>query len=464
VSKTRTTSAPQGSFLTPFLVFGGIVGLSVLFFFLLTLPTWLERGPRAPSGADGAVTVAAAVPKTLVNGEGKAVPKPRGAGPVKRAYFPDAASLLSEFGRLLADGRVEEGMQLAGEAGKSPGAGFLRHLLGGAGYRVAAEAERWRKTGSASGMSRHQLVLAPGEAGVPPLLEFPELDLRREGQAGWRIQGFRIGARLAAAGAERLRVRNVVLDGEALRMEADALGAASEFLSSLIGRDFRRARQLTSPGKVAHEKLAGLCIVFEEGGYRADTDHPVTVTAENGGRAWAITKVRPAEGGSESEIGIELQCQADGAWLVESVDFSRLLEAYVKATGAGTVFYAPIVRSPSGGESIVIYFEFDRSGLHPRAVQQLEIVAALLKSDPARKLRITGHADDVGADEYNYRLSHARAAAVRERLALLGVAASQIETIGFGATAPLDPNRLDDGGDNPVGRSRNRRTEIHLDF
>jgi len=464
VSKTRTTSAPQGSFLTPFLVFGGIVGLSVLFFFLLTLPTWLERRPRAPSGAGGVATVPAAVPKVPVNGEGRAVPGPRASKLVKQPYFPDAASLLGAFGRLLAEGRVEEGMQLAGEAGKSPAAGFLRHLLGGAGYRVAAEAERWRKTGSASGMSRHQLVLEPDEAGVPPLPEFPELDLQREGQTGWRIQGFRIGARLAEAGAGRLRVRNVVLDAEALRMAPDALGTASEFLSSLIGRDFRRARQLTSPGKVAHEKLAGLCIVFEEGGYRPDTDHPVTVTAANGGSAWAITKVRPAEGGTESEVGIELQRQADGAWLVESVDFSRLLASYVKATGAGSVFYAPIVRSPSGGESIVIYFAFDSSGLHPRAVQQLEIVAALLKSDPARKLRITGHADDVGADDYNYRLSHARAAAVRERLALLGVAASQIETIGFGATAPLDPNRLDDGGDNPVGRSRNRRTEIHLDF
>jgi OOP family OmpA-OmpF porin len=462
VSKTRTTSAPQGSFLTPFLVFGGIVGLSVLFFFLLTLPTWLGQRSRPPTGGGSAALVPAAVPKPAVS-SGKPAVAPRSGGDPK-AHFREASALLGEFGRLLAEDRVEEGMLLAGEAGKSPAAGFLRHLLGGAGYRVAAGEGRWRKTGSASGLSRYQLVLEPGEAGVPPLPGYPEIDLRREGREGWKIEAIRVGERLAAAGAGRLRNRNVVLDLESLRVEKDALGAASEFLSSLIGRDFRTARQLTNPGKVPHEKLAGLCIVFEEGGYTPDSDHPVTVTAENGGQAWAITKVRPADGGSESEIGMEMQRQADGSWRVESVDFSRLLDAYVKATAAGTVFYAPIVRSPSGGESIVIYFEFDRSVLHPRAVQQLKIVAELLKSDPARRLRLTGHADSLGADDYNYRLSHERAAAVRGQLALLGVAASQIETIGFGASAPLDPNRLDGGVDNPAGRSRNRRTEIHLDF
>ena len=101
---------------------------------------------------------------------------------------------------------------------------------------------------------------------------------------------------------------------------------------------------------------------------------------------------------------------------------------------------------------------------HSRALAQLEIIAGLLKSDPARKMRISGHSDDVGSDDYNYRLSQQRAANVRTRLASLGVPASLIETIGFGATAPLDPNKQHDGTDNPDGRSRNRRTEIYLDF
>jgi outer membrane protein OmpA-like peptidoglycan-associated protein len=70
----------------------------------------------------------------------------------------------------------------------------------------------------------------------------------------------------------------------------------------------------------------------------------------------------------------------------------------------------------------------------------------------------------VGTDDYNYKLSAARAKNVREHLHSLGVNPSQIETLGFGATAPLDPNKQSDGTDNPEGRSRNRRTEIYLDF
>jgi outer membrane protein OmpA-like peptidoglycan-associated protein len=112
----------------------------------------------------------------------------------------------------------------------------------------------------------------------------------------------------------------------------------------------------------------------------------------------------------------------------------------------------------------VLYFEFDQAELHPRGLHQLDIIAGLLKSDPARKMRITGHTDALGTDDYNARLSAARAKNVNNRLIELGVAGAQIETIGFGSKAPLDPDKLADGTDNPEGRSRNRRTEIYLDF
>jgi flagellar motor protein MotB len=39
-----------------------------------------------------------------------------------------------------------------------------------------------------------------------------------------------------------------------------------------------------------------------------------------------------------------------------------------------------------------------------------------------------------------------------------------VVTEGLGTLRPLDPNTKPDGSDNPEGRSRNRRTEIFLDF
>ena len=155
---------------------------------------------------------------------------------------------------------------------------------------------------------------------------------------------------------------------------------------------------------------------------------------------------------------------AQNEWKVDSLDFSKLLQNYVQATGAGNVYYTPIVKNPNGGESLVVYFEYDKSELTGRGLRQMEIVADLLKSDPARKMRLGGYTDSLGTDDYNAKLSKKRAEAVRNKLAELGVPAAQIVTHAYGAEAPLDPNKKDDGTDNPEGRSRNRRTEIYLDF
>jgi outer membrane protein OmpA-like peptidoglycan-associated protein len=94
----------------------------------------------------------------------------------------------------------------------------------------------------------------------------------------------------------------------------------------------------------------------------------------------------------------------------------------------------------------------------------MEIVAGLLKSDSARKLQISGHTDSQGTADYNLTLSRQRAEIATSTLKQLGVNAAQIIETGLGSTLPLDPNRRQDGTDNPEGRSRNRRTEIYLDF
>jgi outer membrane protein OmpA-like peptidoglycan-associated protein len=151
-------------------------------------------------------------------------------------------------------------------------------------------------------------------------------------------------------------------------------------------------------------------------------------------------------------------------WKVDSLDFSKLLQSYVKSTDADKFYYSPIVKSPTGGDSLVVYFEYDKSELNARGIRQMEIVADLLKSDPARKMHLSGYTDAKGTEDYNVQLSKKRAEAVKRKLAELGVNSAQIETLGRGADAPLDPNKKLDGTDNPEGRSRNRRTEIYLDF
>ena len=99
-----------------------------------------------------------------------------------------------------------------------------------------------------------------------------------------------------------------------------------------------------------------------------------------------------------------------------------------------------------------------------RTRRQLAIVSDILKQSPTRKLRINGHADAKGSDDYNAQLSEKRASSVRDTLISQGVTPTQIITEAFGETRPRNPNFNPDGTDNTSNQSRNRRAEVYLDF
>ena len=113
---------------------------------------------------------------------------------------------------------------------------------------------------------------------------------------------------------------------------------------------------------------------------------------------------------------------------------------------------------------LVIYFEFDSNGLTDRTKQQLDIVASLLKLDTSKKVRLSGHTDGKGSNEYNQGLSENRAVSVKKYLASQGVQSEQIVTEAHGFSKPRRPGTRADGTDDPSARRANRRTEIYLDF
>jgi outer membrane protein OmpA-like peptidoglycan-associated protein len=102
--------------------------------------------------------------------------------------------------------------------------------------------------------------------------------------------------------------------------------------------------------------------------------------------------------------------------------------------------------------------------MNPRTSRQLEIVALILRSDPGKKITLSGHTDALGTVGYNNSLSSRRADVVRDHLIKSGVDARQIVTLAKGASQPRRPNVTETGGDDPEGRRANRRTEIYLDF
>lgn len=100
-----------------------------------------------------------------------------------------------------------------------------------------------------------------------------------------------------------------------------------------------------------------------------------------------------------------------------------------------------------------VLFDFNKATLKPESDAVLQRVLALLK-DPALKLEIQGHTDNVGDDKYNQTLSEQRAAAVVAWLTQHGVAADRLSARGYGKTMPVADNKSDEG------RTRNRRVEI----
>jgi outer membrane protein OmpA-like peptidoglycan-associated protein len=74
---------------------------------------------------------------------------------------------------------------------------------------------------------------------------------------------------------------------------------------------------------------------------------------------------------------------------------------------------------------------------------------------------IEGHTDGRGADDYNQKLSEARAASVKQWLVSNAqVSSADITTRGWGKTKPVAQNAKPDGSDDPEGRAKNRRVEI----
>ncbi|MDT0619070.1 OmpA family protein [Salinisphaera sp. P385] len=109
-----------------------------------------------------------------------------------------------------------------------------------------------------------------------------------------------------------------------------------------------------------------------------------------------------------------------------------------------------------------VKFEFNSAKLTAGAESRLDNVVNALTSADGIDVRIEGHTDSIGSNEYNLELSQDRADSVKAYLVDNGIAASRMVTRGFGETRPVAPNTQPDGSDNPAGRAENRRVELHV--
>jgi OOP family OmpA-OmpF porin len=81
-------------------------------------------------------------------------------------------------------------------------------------------------------------------------------------------------------------------------------------------------------------------------------------------------------------------------------------------------------------------FEFNKAVLNAQARQKLD-TEVIAKLRDVRYIIVQGHADRLGSNEYNQRLSQRRADATRAYLVAKGMDPSKIEALGFGETLPV---------------------------
>jgi outer membrane protein OmpA-like peptidoglycan-associated protein len=104
-----------------------------------------------------------------------------------------------------------------------------------------------------------------------------------------------------------------------------------------------------------------------------------------------------------------------------------------------------------------ILFEFGKANLKPETREVLAKVSGILLVASGYHLSIEGHADSVGSDEFNQKLSEARAQSVFDYLYQSGVSQEIMNTRGLGKTQPRESN------DTAKGRQANRRVEIIIE-
>jgi peptidoglycan-associated lipoprotein len=87
-----------------------------------------------------------------------------------------------------------------------------------------------------------------------------------------------------------------------------------------------------------------------------------------------------------------------------------------------------------------VLFGFDSSAVRADEKNKIAGVANYLRTNARDAVRVEGHCDERGTEEYNRALGERRALAIREELIRLGIEAGRVDTISFGEDRPGNPD------------------------
>jgi outer membrane protein OmpA-like peptidoglycan-associated protein len=101
-----------------------------------------------------------------------------------------------------------------------------------------------------------------------------------------------------------------------------------------------------------------------------------------------------------------------------------------------------------------VLFSTASSELSAAAMRGLDDLADVLTLHTESMVLLEGHTDSIGSDEQNFRLSRARAAAVKAYLVERGIDPARLQTNGVGESDPVISNA------STMGRRENRNVAV----
>jgi outer membrane protein OmpA-like peptidoglycan-associated protein len=101
-----------------------------------------------------------------------------------------------------------------------------------------------------------------------------------------------------------------------------------------------------------------------------------------------------------------------------------------------------------------VYFDTNKATIKAVSFPLLNEVGQALADNPKISVRIEGHTDSQGNDNFNLKLSQRRAESVKAYLVKRGITQDRMDPKGYGESVPIADNRTSDG------RAQNRRVEF----
>lgn len=115
-------------------------------------------------------------------------------------------------------------------------------------------------------------------------------------------------------------------------------------------------------------------------------------------------------------------------------------------------------------ESLTVYFGFNDAKLNSAAIAKLDAAIKAIKGAGIESVSIVGYADEIGKNDYNYKLSSHRGDSVRSYLEKNGVDTKGVEVRGFGEDAPISECKEVKGEELKACLWRDRRVELELNY